>query len=102
MVVKENEDIFKKLKFLQMSVGAVPGPFDCWLTQRSLKTLAVRMERHNENAIKISNILNDSESILKVFYPGLKNHPQHDLAKIQHLSPNGEIGFDEEDSQEEW
>lgn len=93
VVVKENEDIFKKLKFLQMSVGAVPGPFDCWLTQRSLKTLPVRMERHNENAMKISNILNDSESILKVFYPGLKNHPQHDLAKIQHLSPNGEIGF---------
>ena len=93
VVVKENEDIFEKLKFLQMSVGAVPGPFDCWLTQRSLKTLAVRMERHNENAIKISSILNDSKSVLNVFYPGLNNHPQHNLAKTQHLSPNGEVGF---------
>lgn len=93
IVVKDNKELFERLKFLQMSIGAVPGPFDCWLTQRSIKTLAVRMERHNENAIKISNVLNDSNQVLKVFYPGLKSHPQHDLAKRQHLSPNGDVGF---------
>ncbi len=93
VIVKENEEVLERLKFLQMSVGAVPGPFDCWLTQRSIKTLAVRMERHNENAIKISKILNDSHKVLKVFYPGLESHPQHDLAKTQHLSPKGEVGF---------
>ena len=93
IVVKDNKELFERLKFLQMSIGAVPGPFDCWLTQRSIKTLAVRMERHNENAIKISNVLNDSDQVLKVFYPGLKSHPQHDLAKRQHLSPNGDVGF---------
>jgi len=93
IVVKDNKELLERLKFLQMSIGAVPGPFDCWLTQRSIKTLAVRMERHNENAIKISNVLNDSDQVLKVFYPGLKSHPQHDLAKRQHLSPNGDVGF---------
>ncbi|MBJ48446.1 MAG: cystathionine gamma-synthase [Candidatus Marinimicrobia bacterium] len=93
IVVKDNKELLERLKFLQMSIGAVPGPFDCWLTQRSIKTLAVRMERHNENAIKISNVLNDSNQVLKVFYPGLKSHPQHDLAKRQHLSPNGDVGF---------
>ena len=93
IIVKDNKELLDRLKFLQMSIGAVPGPFDCWLTQRSIKTLAVRMERHNENAIRISNVLDDSDQILKVFYPGLKSHPQHDLAKRQHLSPNGDAGF---------
>ena len=93
IIVKDNKELLDRLKFLQMSIGAVPGPFDCWLTQRSIKTLAVRMERHNENAIRISNVLDDSDQILKVFYPGLKSHPQHDLAKRQHLSPNGDVGF---------
>lgn len=93
IIVKDNKELLERLKFLQMSIGAVPGPFDCWLTQRSIKTLAVRMERHNENAIKISNVLDDSDQVLKVFYPGLKSHPQHDLAKRQHLSPNGDVGF---------
>ena len=93
IIVKDNKELLDRLKFLQMSIGAVPGPFDCWLTQRSIKTLAVRMERHNENAIRISKVLDDSDQILKVFYPGLKSHPQHDLAKRQHLSPNGDVGF---------
>ena len=93
IIVKDNKELLERLKFLQMSVGAVPGPFDCWLTQRSIKTLAVRMERHNENAIRISNVLDGSDKVLKVFYPGLRSHPQHDLAKRQHLSPNGDVGF---------
>ena len=76
-----------------MSVGAVPGPFDCWLTQRSIKTLHLRMPRHNENGIKIANFLQESDKINKIYYPGLSNHPQHELAKRQQLDPNGDPGF---------
>ena len=93
VIVKNNQDILDELKFIQMSVGAVPGPFDCWLTQRSIKTLAVRMERHNSNAIEIANLLTQSNNIKKVYYPGLSNHPQHELAKKQHLSTGGNHGF---------
>ena len=93
VVVKDNESILEDLRFIQMSVGAVPGPFDCWLTQRSIKTLAVRMERHNQNAIALAKLLNESEKIDSVYYPGLESHPQHQLAKKQHLDPNGKYGF---------
>ena len=60
IVISNNEEILEKLTFIQMSVGGVPSPFDCWLTQRSLKTLPVRMERHNSNALKIANALENS------------------------------------------
>ena len=92
-IVKEKQSILDELKFIQMSVGAVPGPFDCWLTQRSVKTLGIRMERHNINAIEIANILNESEKINKVHYPGLSSHPQHELAKDQHIIHNNQYGF---------
>jgi cystathionine beta-lyase/cystathionine gamma-synthase len=93
IVISNDLDILDKLTFIQMSVGAVPSPFDCWLTQRSLKTLAIRMERHNSNAQKIAQVLEDSKKFEKVYYPGLKSHPQHNLAKKQQLDPNGEPGF---------
>ena len=93
VVVKDNNKILEDLKFIQMSVGAIPAPFDCWLTQRSIKTLSVRMDRHNSNAIELAKILNDSGKIEEVFYPGLKKHPQHELAKIQHRSSNGSFGY---------
>ena len=93
VIVKDCQEILDELKFIQMSVGAVPGPFDCWLTQRSIKTLAVRMERHNQNAIEIADLLDQSDKILKVYYPGLNHHPQHELAKKQHNSYNGKPGF---------
>ncbi|MAV65339.1 MAG: cystathionine gamma-synthase [Candidatus Marinimicrobia bacterium] len=93
VVVNSNKKILEDLKFIQMSVGAVPGPFDCWLTQRSLKTLAVRMERHNFNAIQIADLLDASNKVEKVYYPGLDSHPQKNLAKKQHLNPNGDCGF---------
>ena len=93
VIVKDSQSLLDELKFIQMSVGAVPGPFDCWLTQRSIKTLAVRMERHNSNAIEIANLLSQSNSIKNVYYPGLNSHPQHELAKKQHSSPKGNHGF---------
>ena len=93
VIVKDSPSLLEELKFIQMSVGAVPGPFDCWLTQRSIKTLAVRMERHNSNAIEIADLLNKSDYIKNVYYPGLDTHPQHELAKKQHISPTGQHGF---------
>ena len=93
VVVKDNEEILENLRFIQMSVGAIPGPFDCWLTQRSIKTLSIRMEKHNNNAIELAKILNNSNKVEKVFYPGLDSHPQYDLAKKQHISQNGQTGF---------
>ena len=93
IVISNDLDILDKLIFIQMSVGAVPSPFDCWLTQRSLKTLSVRMEKHNSNAQKIAQVLENSNKFEKIYYPGLKSHTQHSLAKKQQLDPNGEPGF---------
>lgn len=93
IVVSKSTEIGEKLHFIQMSVGAVPGPFDCWLTQRSLKTLHLRMPRHDENGRALAKYLNQSKSVDKVFYPGLKSHPHHELAKRQQIDPNGDYGF---------
>ena len=93
LVVTNNDKIAEQLHFLQMSVGAVPGPFDCWLTQRSLKTLHLRMQRHDENGRAIAKHLNESNKIDKVYYPGLSHHPHHELAKKQQLDPDGNFGF---------
>jgi cystathionine beta-lyase/cystathionine gamma-synthase len=83
----------EQLHFIQMSVGAVPGPFDCWLTQRALKTLAVRMESHNHNAMRLAEKLEDSGKFKNVYYPGLESHPQFELATRQQLSPHGNPGY---------
>lgn len=93
VAITKEKELGEKLHYIQMSVGAVPGPFDCWLTQRSIKTLHLRMPRHNENGIEIANFLNESNKISNVYYPGLPNHPQHELAKKQQLDPNGNHGF---------
>ena len=93
VVITKEKELGEKLHYIQMSVGAVPGPFDCWLTQRSIKTLHLRMPRHNENGIEIAEFLNESNKISNVYYPGLSNHPQHELAKKQQLDPNGNHGF---------
>ena len=93
VAVTNNEQIGEELHFLQMSVGAVPGPFDCWLTQRSLKTLHVRMDRHDENGRAVAKYLDQSDKVSRVYYPGLSNHPQHELAKKQQLNPEGNPSF---------
>lgn len=93
VIISKTKALGEKLHYIQMSVGAVPGPFDCWLTQRSIKTLHLRMPRHNENGIKIAKFLQESDKIKKIYYPGLSSHPQHELAKRQQLDPNGEPGF---------
>lgn len=82
-VVVDNEELARKIRFIQNSTGAVPGPQDCFLTLRGIKTLALRMERHCDNAEQLAVWLNTHPAIGKVFYPGLPDHPQHELAKRQ-------------------
>lgn len=77
------ENFSDQLYYLQNSVGSVMSPFDSFLVLRSLKTLAVRMERHCENALEIANLLEGHSSIERVFYPGLESHPQHEIANKQ-------------------
>lgn len=94
IVITNDNLINERLRFIQNAVGAVPSPFDCWLTLRATKTLAVRMERHNSNALKIAEYLSSNPKIKKVFYPGLKSHPQHILAKKQMSGFGGMISFE--------
>ena len=76
--------VYDSLKFHQNAIGAVPGPMDCWLLLRGLKTLAIRMERHQQNALAVARYLKtQSETVLRVLYPGLPDHPGHELAKTQ-------------------
>jgi len=93
-IITSNEVISEKIKFIQKSIGAVPAPLDCWLTLRSIKTLAYRMKAHNENAIAICNILESDKRINKIFYPGLKSHPQFDIIKKQMRGFGGMISID--------
>tara|TARA_A100001011_G_scaffold11889_1_gene12963 strand:- start:10537 stop:11706 length:1170 start_codon:yes stop_codon:yes gene_type:complete len=93
ILISNNDSLLEKLRFVQMSVGAVPSPFDCWIVQRSLKTLHVRMDRHNFNANQIAKYLQKSNIISSIYYPGLINHPNHEVAKKQQINPNGEVVF---------
>lgn len=83
VIVTNKADVYETLKFHQNSVGAVPGPFDCFLVMRGVKTLAVRMKEHCRNAGLIADFLEKHPAIEKVIYPGLPAHPQHELAKKQ-------------------
>ena len=82
-VVGDNKELGDRMWFLQNSVGAIAGAFDSFLVLRSLKTLALRMERHCRNALEIARWLEEQPQVKSVSYPGLKSHPQHDLARTQ-------------------
>ena len=92
-LVTNDQYLYNKLQFLQNAVGAVPSPFDCFLVLRGIKTLAVRMERHAGNALKIAKFLESHPKVRKVIYPGLKSHPQHELARKQMSGFAGIITF---------
>jgi cystathionine gamma-synthase len=85
--------IAERLRFLQKSLGAIPGPFDAWLVLRGLKTLAVRMRQHCENAHKIAAFLSGHEAVERVLYPGLPDHPGHEIARRQMRDFGGMISF---------
>ncbi|HWD50203.1 MAG TPA: aminotransferase class I/II-fold pyridoxal phosphate-dependent enzyme, partial [Rhizomicrobium sp.] len=90
-IIGHNKDLVERLRFLQNAVGAIQGPFDSFLALRGLKTLALRMERHCANALKIARWLEARKDVLKVFYPGLESHPQHALAKSQMAAFGGVV-----------
>jgi cystathionine gamma-synthase len=85
--------IAERLLFLQKSLGGVPGPFDCWLTLRGLKTLAVRMRQHSENARRVAAFLSEHPAVERVLYPGLESHPGHEIARRQMRDFGGMISF---------
>jgi cystathionine gamma-synthase len=92
--VATNDDaISERLAFLQKSLGAVPGPFDCWLVLRGLKTLAVRMQRHCDNARAVASFLAARPRVEQVLYPGLPEHPGHELASRQMSGFGGMVSF---------
>jgi cystathionine gamma-lyase len=93
-IMLSNEELYGKIKFNQNAIGAVPSPFDCFLVLRGIKTLAIRMEKHNCNAQEIAEFLESQPKVKKVHYPGLKSHPQHDLAKKQMSGFGGILSFE--------
>ena len=94
IIVTSDDKIHERIRYIQNAAGGVPSPFDCWLILRSTKTLAVRMERHNKNAIELANFLVESKIAKKVYYPGLPDHPHHELAKKQMRGFGGMISVD--------
>src|SRR2546430_2170234 len=82
-IVRADPELAERIAYLQNAVGAVPGPFDAFLTLRGIKTLALRMERHCANALAIAQFLEQHPRVERVYYPGLASHPQHALARAQ-------------------
>src|SRR5690606_20738914 len=82
-IVGDRPDLVEQMRFLQNAIGGISGPFDSFLALRGLKTLALRMQRHCENAQKIAEWLSRRHDVARVYYPGLASHPQHELAQRQ-------------------
>ena len=93
-ILTNNQDIFDKMKFIQKTIGAVPSPFDCFLTMLGLRTLHLRMQRHNSNAQAIAEFLESHPKVSRVAYPGLKSDPGHAIAKEQMGGYSGMISFE--------
>lgn len=91
LVVGDNTELEESLAFLHNSVGAIQGPFDSFLALRGLKTLSLRMQRHCESAMEVASHLESHSAVEKVYYPGLKSHPQHELANRQMDGPGGMV-----------
>ena len=94
-VVVTNDDEFQaKMRYQQKSIGAIPSPFDCWLTLTGLKTLALRMERHSASGLTVARFLESHSKVAKVTYPGLESHPRYSVAKQQMSAFSGMISFE--------
>ncbi len=92
-VILNDPAMAERLRFIQNAAGAILGPFDSWLVLRGVKTLAVRMDRHNHNGMAMASFLFGHPKVKKVFYPGLPSHPQHDLARKQMSGFGGMLAF---------
>jgi cystathionine gamma-synthase len=92
-LVTDDDELAEAVRFTQNSVGSVPGPFDAWLTLRGVKTLAVRMERHSDNAERVAALLAGHPAVARVLYPGLPEHPGHEVAAKQMRRFGGMVSF---------
>jgi len=92
-IILNDEIVYEKIHLIQKSVGAVPSPFDSWLTLRGVKTLAVRMREHEKNAFAVARFLQNQQNVEKVFYPGLETHPGHNIAVRQMSGYGGVVSF---------
>ncbi len=92
-VILNDDRLYDQIKLVQKSVGAVPSPFDSWLTLRGVKTLAIRMRQHEKNAMKVALFLKEEPNVLEVYYPGLEDHPGHSIAKNQMTGFGGVVSF---------
>ena len=93
-VLARDVETFEPIKFLQNATGAVPSPFDCWLTLRGLKTLELRMQRHAENAEAVAAALAAHPLVKRVYFPGLSSHPHHEIARRQMTGFGGMVSFE--------
>ena len=91
VLTTNNEDLAERLQFMLKATGGVPSPFDNWILLRSTKTLALRYQKASDNAEKLAQWLSQQKGIDRIIYPGLKSHPQNEIAKRQQLTPNGNI-----------
>jgi cystathionine gamma-synthase len=94
VIAKRNNDFFERVRTIQYTGGAVPSPFDCWLVLRGMKTLPLRVRAHSENAAKVADFLAQHGNVERVYYPGLKGHPSHDVAKKQMSMFGGMLSFE--------
>lgn len=92
-VIMNSTELYQKILLVQKSVGAVPSPFDSWLTLRGVKTLAIRMRQHEQNAFQVARFLQKQPNVLEVFFPGLESHPGHAIAKKQMTGFGGVVSF---------
>jgi cystathionine gamma-synthase len=93
VIILNDTAVYEELKFLQNAIGAIPGPVDCFLTLRGIKTLALRMAAHCRNATLVAQFLADHPAVSEVIYPGLDSHPQYEIAQRQMSGPGGMISF---------
>jgi len=94
VIITNHQHVYEKMKYIQKTIGAVSSPFDCWLNLSGLKTLHLRMKRHEESALAIAEFLEGHSKIDRVLYPGLASHPQHAIAKAQMSGFSGMIAFE--------
>jgi len=92
-VILNRKELYDKIFLIQKTVGAVPSPFDSWLTLRGVKTLAIRMRQHEQNAMRVASLLETLPNVEKVFFPGLPGHPGHETAKRQMTGFGGLVSF---------
>ena len=93
-IMLNDTDLYNRLKFCQNALGSVPSPFDCYMVLRGLKTLSLRMEKHQSNALAIANYLESHPKVARVYYPGLKSHPQYETGLAQSTGFGGMVSFE--------